>query len=122
MSADDVVEAGVRNLLFREPLPARLDMLESLADPGIDRAVLERAFALPDAEAEQVVRLVLAEGLIGSGNAAAILFFQLGPRRGDQREVVLEWEEPRVYTNVGPGRRRIEGIWRVPASRPEHSA
>jgi hypothetical protein len=88
-------------------------MLESLADPGIDRAALERAFALPDAEAEQVARLVLAEGLIGSGNAAAIVF-QLGPRRGDEREVVLEWEEPRVYTNVEPGRHRIEGIWRVP--------
>jgi hypothetical protein len=113
MSADDLVEAGVRNLLLREPLPARLGMLESLADPGIDQVALEAAFALPDVEAEQSARLVLAEGLIGSGNAGAITFFELGPRSGDKRQVVLEWEEPREYTNVEPGRRRIEGPWRV---------
>ena len=48
----------------------------------------------------------------GSGNAAAITRFELGPKEGDKRRVVLEWEEPRVYTNVEPGRRRVEGIWR----------
>ncbi len=77
-----------------------------------DLVALERAFARPDAEAEPVARLVLAEGLIGSGNAAAITRFELGPKEGDKRRVVLEWEEPRVYTNVEPGRRRVEGIWR----------
>jgi hypothetical protein len=64
-----------------------------------------------DPEAEQVARLVLAEGLIGHGYATAITCFELGPEEGDQRRVVLEWEEPRVYTNVEPQRRRIEGNW-----------
>ncbi len=112
MSADDLVEVGVRSLLLREPLPDGLGMLEHMADPGVDWAALERAFARPDAEAEPVARLVLAEGLIGSGNAAAITRFERGPKEGDKRRVVLEWEEPRVYTNVEPGRRRVEGIWR----------
>ncbi len=113
LTADDLVEVGLRNLLFGEPLPSSLGMLESMADPGVDKEALARAFTRPDAEAGPVARLVLAEGLIGGGNAGAITRFELSPLRGDVRLVVLEWE-PRLYTNVDPGRRRIEGAWRLP--------
>jgi hypothetical protein len=37
-----------------------------------------------------------------------------GPRDRAKRRIVIEWEDPRVYTNVEPERRRIEGEWRRP--------
>lgn len=112
MSADDLVEAGLRHLLLGEPLPVSLGMLEVMADPGVDREALARAFAQPDPDAEQVARLILAEGLIGRGHATAITRFALGPREAQARKIVLEWEEPGVYSNVEPRRRRLEGDWR----------
>jgi hypothetical protein len=113
MTPDDLVEAGLRNLLLGEPLPERLGLLEHMADPGVDTEALARGFELPDPEAAAFVRLTLAEGLIGSGNAAAITRFNLGPREGESRLIALEWEEPRTYGSVEPARRRIEGEWRV---------
>jgi hypothetical protein len=67
---------------------------------------------LPDEVAESVTRLVVADGLIGSGKARRVTSFSLGPRDGNVRRVALEWEEATPYSNVTPGRRRIEGDWR----------
>lgn len=113
MSADDLIEVGLRHILLGESLPSSLAMLESLADPGVAEAELVEAFRRPDAQAEQAVRLVLADALIRHGHASAITRFELGPLSEGTRRVLLEWEEPRVYVNVEPQIRRLEGEWRV---------
>jgi|SRR5918996_5060889 hypothetical protein len=114
MSADDLIEAGLRHLLLGEPLrPAVAAGLESLADPGVNETELRQAFLRPDVEVEPAVRLILAEALIRYGHASAITRFELGPLTDSARHVLLEWEEPRVYVNVEPQIRRIEGDWRV---------
>ena len=73
-----------------------------MADPGLDRERLARAFALDDPAAREVVRLLVVEGLVGKGNAQAVTRVEVGPRMGNAREVVIEWLEPGVYTNVEP--------------------
>jgi len=71
-----------------------------------------QAFAQPNETAEAITRLVVAAGLVGSGNARRLVMLHVGPRNGDGRQLELEWEEPRMYSNVEPGRRRLEGEWR----------
>jgi hypothetical protein len=85
-----------------------------MTEPGISRDDLRQAFELPNEFAEPVVRLVLADGLVGSGNARRIVSLSLGPRTGQTRRLSLEWEGPRTYVNVEPARQRIEGEWRRP--------
>ena len=85
---------------------------EVMADSGINRDDLAQAFDLPNEFAESVTRLVVADGLVGSGKARRVTSFSLGPRNGNVRRVALEWEEATPYSNVTPGRRRIEGEWR----------
>jgi hypothetical protein len=111
-SADDLVELGLRELFFDEPIPDSIGMM-GLTDTGIDRADLAQAFEQPNETAEAITRLVVADGLVGTGNARRLVSVHLGPRNGDGRKVALEWEEPRAYTNVEPARRRLEGEWRI---------
>lgn len=113
MSADDLVEAGMRHYFLGEPVPASLGMLEQMADPGLDRAALDRAFSLDHPAAGEVVRLLIVEALVGKGNAQAVTRVEVGPRQGDAREVAIEWLEPHVYVNVEPQRRRLNGTWRL---------
>lgn len=110
-SADDLVELGVRHFFFGDPLPDALGFLRHMTDPRIDPAELERASR--DDHPADAVRLLLLETLVAGGNASTITEFQLGPEQNGGRRLVLEWEEPLVYTNVAPQRRRVEGIWRV---------
>ena len=109
LSPDDLVEAGLRQILLGEPLPSSLGMMEFMADPGVDKLALVQALRRPLAEARHVGRLILTEGLVGNGHAAAVTRFELVDAP-EGRRVHLEWEEPRVYTNVEPGQRRIEGL------------
>jgi hypothetical protein len=111
-TADDLVELGLRELFFGMPTPVSLGMLKGLAEPGINVAGLRQAFDLPNEFAEAVVRLVVTEGLVGRGHAERLISLALGPRTGDVRRLALEWQEPKVYVNVEPKRRRIEGEWR----------
>jgi hypothetical protein len=113
-SADDLVELGVRRLFLGEALPESLGMLGFMSDHGINVDDLGRCFDLPNEIAEPIARLVVSEGLVGSGHASRVTSFALGPRVGDQRRVALEWEEPRVYTDVAPQRRRVNGDWARP--------
>lgn len=112
LSADELVEAGMRALFLGEPLPPSLGMLNFMTDTGIDGDELQQAFAQPNEVAEGIARPVVTEGLVGSGRAARIASFTLGPRVGGARQVEIEWVDPRVYTNVEPARRRLEGDWR----------
>jgi hypothetical protein len=111
LSADDLVEAGMRALFLGEPLPASVGMLDFMTDTGIERSDLEQAFAQPNEIAEAITRLVVTEGLVGSGRAARIGSFRVGPRVGGTRRVEIEWTDPRVYTNVEPAVRRLVGDW-----------
>lgn len=113
LTPDDLVEAGMREYFLGQPLPPSLGVLEHMADPGLDRDALARAFVLGDPAARGVIRLLLVEALLGKGNAQALTRLELGPRQGDARLIVIEWLEPKVYTNVEPKRRRIEGTWRL---------
>jgi hypothetical protein len=110
-SPDDLVELGLRELFFGEPIPDSIAML-GLTETGIDRADLGQAFAQPNETAEAITRLVVADGLLGAGNARRLVAVHVGPRNGDVRKLEIEWEEPRVYTNVEPAQRRLEGDWR----------
>lgn len=111
-SADDLVELGMRELFFGEAIPASIAML-GLTETGIDRADLAQAFVQPNETAEAITRLIVADGLLGAGNARRLVAVHVGPRDGNVRKLAIEWEEPRVYTNVDPVRRRLEGDWRA---------
>jgi hypothetical protein len=112
LSADELVEDGMRALFLGEPLPPSVGTLDFLADTGINPDDLQQAFAQPNEVAEGITRLVVTEGLVGSGRAARIGSFSLGPRVGDTRRVEIEWIDPRVYSNVEPVVRRLVGEWR----------
>jgi len=113
LSADELVEAGMRALFLGEPLPPSVGMLDFMTDTGIDGNELQQAFAQPNEVADAIARLVVTEGLVGSGRAARIASFTLGPRVGGARRMEIEWVEPRAHTNVEPRRRRLEGDWRA---------
>jgi hypothetical protein len=112
MSADELIEAGVKRLFLDEELPASLGGLDFLADPGIDEMNLRQAFDLPNEIVEAITRLVVTEGVVGAGNATRIVEVSVGPPVGDTRRVALEWVDRRSYANVEPTSRRLEGDWR----------
>lgn len=112
LSPDDLVEAGMRHFFLGEPLPSSLGMLEQMADPGLDRNALARAFALDDPACAEVVRLLVIEGLVGGGHAQAVTRCEVGAQEDGARRLAIEWLEPRIYENVEPRRRGIEGSWR----------
>ena len=113
-SPDELVELGVRALFLGEPIPEQMGMLGFMTDTGIGVDDLRQAFDLSNEFAEAVVRLVVSDGLIGSGNARRVVSLSLGPRTGQTRRLELEWEDPQTYVNVEPVRRRVEGEWQRP--------
>ena len=113
-SPDELVELGVRALFLGEPIPDEMGMLGFMTDTGIGVDDLRQAFDLSNEFAEAVVRLVVSDGLIGSGNARRVISLSLGPRTGQTRRLELEWEDPQTYVNVEPVRRRVEGEWQRP--------
>jgi hypothetical protein len=113
-SADDLVALGMRALLLGEPLPEQVRMLASMADTGINVDDLRQAFDLPNEFAEAVVRLVVNEGLVGSGTAQRVVSLSLGPRTGATRRIAVEWEDARTFEDAAPAPKTIEGIWRRP--------
>lgn len=113
-SADELVELGIRALFLGAPIPDQIGMLGFMTNSGINEDDLRQSYYLPNEFAEAVVRLVTADGLVGSGNARRVVSLSLGPRNGQTRRIALEWEDPRTYTNVEPARRIVEGEWRQP--------
>lgn len=113
-TAEGLVELGVRAIFLDDPIPDQVGMLGSLTGTGISTDDLRQAFDLPNEFSEAVVRLIVTEGLVGTGKAKRIISLTLGPRTGDARRLALEWEDPRVYQSVTPSRRRVEGEWRRP--------
>ena len=60
------------------------------------------------------MRLVIADGLVGSARARRIVSLSLGPRVSGARRLVLEWEAAQIYSNAAPERYIVEGTWRRP--------
>jgi hypothetical protein len=58
------------------------------------------------------MRLVITEGLLGSGNASRVIEVAVGPRVGAVRRVAVEWVDATQYAGVEPAGRRVEGDWR----------
>jgi hypothetical protein len=111
-SADDLVELGMRALLLGEPITEQIGMM-GLTETGINVDDLKKAFALSNEIALAVTRLVIADGLVGTGRARRITSFALGPRVGDSRRIAVEWEVPEGSAGE-PERRSIEGEWSTP--------
>jgi hypothetical protein len=114
LTPDELVEVGVRALILGEPVPERIGMLHFMTDPGISVDDLREAFDLPSESAEAVLRLVLADGLVGGGNAKRVVSVSLGPRDGATRRIAIEWEDRQTYSNDAPARRTVEGVWHRP--------
>lgn len=113
-SPDDLVELGLRSLLFGEALPQSLGGLGSMCDPGIEMDDLRECFDLPNEVAESVTRLVLSDVLVGGGRIARITSFSLGPRIGDRRQIALTWEGPQDYANSELVVKHLSGEWARP--------
>jgi hypothetical protein len=112
LSPDDIVDRSLRNIFFGESVPDSLATLGGVVDVGLAPDDLTAVFALSEEIVRPVARLVISDGLVGSGNASAITHLDLGTRNADSRPMRLEWIEPRVYSNAVPGGRSVEGIWR----------
>jgi hypothetical protein len=114
MTADELVQVGLRHLFLGENLPEQIGMLGFMTDTGISVDDLRQAFDLSNEFAEAVVRLVTADGLVGSARARRIVSLSLGPRVSGTRRLALEWEAAQTYSNAAPQRYTVEGTWRRP--------
>src|SRR5437870_1584439 len=78
-SLDELVELGMRRLFLGEPLPEALDALGFMTETGIDPEALTECFDLPNEIAAVITRLVVSDGLVGSGRASRVVSLSLGP-------------------------------------------
>jgi hypothetical protein len=108
---EDLVEIGLRTGLFDEPLPEQLGMMGFMIDTSDPLAELSSSQA-PESSAQAVARLLLVERLIGNRRIGRIERFSLGPASQGGRPISLTYTETRRYSNVEPGTRTIEGVWR----------
>jgi hypothetical protein len=102
LTPDELVEAGLRHFFLAEALPGSLGGLEFMAETGLDEQAVHECFALQSEIAEPIARVVISDGLVGSGHATTATHFSLGPRDGDRRRIELEWEDVRTYQTCRP--------------------
>jgi hypothetical protein len=110
LTPDDLVELGLKELFFGAAPPKQDVHLMGLTRTGIDEQDLAQAFTLPNEIVVPITRLVVATGLISSGNAARVLDLQAGPAIAGNRNLRLRWEPPADYAGTATPR-EIEGIW-----------
>jgi hypothetical protein len=108
---EDLTELGLRAGLFGEGLPERLGMMEFMVDTSDPLAELGGA-QIPEAGVPSIARLLLVERLLGARRVAKVDHFLLGPPHRGGRRLALTYTEGRRYSNVEPGERTIEGVWR----------
>lgn len=98
ITADELVEHGLRQQLFGVPLPAALQSgFGFAAETGLDSEALQQCFWLANDIAPAVTRLVISDGLVGAGKASAFTEFLLGPRNRNVRRLLLQWQAPCHY-------------------------
>jgi hypothetical protein len=114
LSADELVQVGLRYLFLGENVPEQIGILGFMTDTGISVDDLRQAFDLSNEFAESVVRIVTADGLVGSARARRIVSLSLGPRVSGARRIALKWEATQTYSNAAPQRYVVEGTWRRP--------
>jgi hypothetical protein len=110
LGAEDLVEAGLRYQFFGDALPDHVAMI-GLAATGLDDDELRQCFDLPNEVAEGVTRIVIAGALVGSGRASRVMRLHLSPKMQGSRRLLLEYEEPGVYSDRLPQQRTISGDW-----------
>jgi hypothetical protein len=112
LTADEIVERGLRSQLLGEDLPSHLSSPFSIgAEATVACDDLRQAFELPNEFAEPITRLVLTDALVGGGKARRVITLSVGPRTGATRRLELEWEDASPYENAPAHRRRLEGDW-----------
>ena len=104
-SPEDLTELALRAALLGEPNPlGDMAFMAAMANPIRDIAHI----GLDEDSFAGAAEVLLVESLVGSGRAARIAAFQIGPARSG-RPLRLEWIPPRRFSNVEPERRQIEG-------------
>lgn len=112
LTADDLVEHGLRTGLFGEALPDQLGMLGFMADPT-DPLDSLRGEINGEGSVEPIARLLIVQRLVGSRKASAVETVDIGPEHQGKRRLRVVYTEPRHATNVTPAQREIEGDWPV---------
>jgi hypothetical protein len=105
-SPDELTEIALRSALFGEPNP--LGTMALLAQATNPLPALN-GLGLSEDAVGQVARLLVTEELVGRLHAGHITQFELSPARGGARRIRLGWMPDRIYDNVAPQPRFIEG-------------
>jgi hypothetical protein len=105
-SPDELAEIALRSALFGEPNP--LGTMAFVAEATNPLPLLD-GLRLTEDSVELVARLLIVEELVGRLAAGHVTQFKLGPARGGTRRLRLGWVPHRVYVNVAPEPRLIDG-------------
>jgi hypothetical protein len=106
-TAEEIVALRLREQLFGEVRPG--GFFYYWCDFEIDASVLRRN-DLPEGTVVALIRLEVTEALLGRGYVGAIRRIDVSPLRPDGRRIVVEWRDRKVYTNVEPVMRSVEGL------------
>jgi hypothetical protein len=105
-SADDLTEIALRTALFGEQNP--LGTMAFLAEATNPLPALN-GLGLSEDAFGQVARLLMIEELVGRLQGGHLTQFDISPARGRTRRIRLGWIPDRIYENVTPQPRVIEG-------------
>ncbi len=106
-TADEIVALRLRQQLFGETVVD--GFFYYWCDFEIDLSHLRRT-DLPESTTVALTRLLITEALIGGGYVGAIRRIDVAPLRAEGRRVAVTWTDRKVYINVEPASRSIEGI------------
>ncbi len=109
LDADEILALRLRTQLFGEATPG--SFFYFWCDFIIETAPL-RDRTQPDSSIIALTRLFIVEALIGGGYVGAIRAIEVGPAAAEGRRVRVRWQDRKVYTNVEPAEREVEGIIR----------
>ena len=108
-SPGDLTEIAIRRMLFNEPNP--FDHAQGFTEMQDPVTQLHKA-GVQEESLRPILRLLLADSLIGSGRASRITKLLLGPQANGVRRVLMEWELP-GRSGHDPSRRSVEGMCRL---------
>jgi hypothetical protein len=106
-SAEEIVALRLRQQLFGEQVAE--GYFYFWCDFEIDTGPLRRT-DLAEATVIALTRLLVTEALLGGAYVKAIRRIDVGPLRANGRRVTVAWTDRKVYTNVEPSERSVEGV------------